>query len=113
MSSRLFQRLREDRGLCYTVFAQSGAYFDTGMVTIYAGTGASEIGELAELTIDEIKRAAQDMTEAEVARARAQMKAGLLMGLESPSRALNGWQSCCRSGGACPIFPKRLPALMP
>ncbi|MGL4415401.1 M16 family metallopeptidase [Roseinatronobacter monicus] len=85
MSSRLFQRLREDRGLCYTVFAQSGAYFDTGMVTIYAGTGASEIGELAELTIDEIKRAAQDMTEAEVARARAQMKAGLLMGLESPS----------------------------
>lgn len=85
MSSRLFQRLREDRGLCYTVFAQTGAYSDTGMITIYAGTGADEIGILAELTIDELKRAAEDMTEAEVARARAQMKAGLLMGLESPS----------------------------
>ncbi len=85
MSSRLFQRLREDRGLCYTVFAQSGAYFDTGMITIYAGTGAEEVGELAELTIDELKRSAEDMTEAEVARACAQMKAGLLMGLESPS----------------------------
>lgn len=85
MSSRLFQRLREDRGLCYTVFAQSGAYFDTGMITIYAGTGADEVGELAELTIDELKRAAQDMSDAEVARACAQMKAGLLMGLESPS----------------------------
>ncbi|TVP70984.1 MAG: insulinase family protein [Rhodobacteraceae bacterium] len=85
MSSRLFQRLREDRGLCYTVFAQSGAYADTGMITIYAGTGADEIGDLAHLTMDELKRAAEDLSEAEVARARAQMKAGLLMGLESPS----------------------------
>lgn len=85
MSSRLFQRLREDRGLCYSVFAQSGAYADTGMITIYAGTGADELGELAHLTMDELKRAAEDMSEAEIARARAQMKAGLLMGLESPS----------------------------
>lgn len=85
MSSRLFQRLREDRGLCYSVFAQSGAYADTGMITIYAGTGAEELGELAHLTMDEFKRAAEDMSDAEVARARAQMKAGLLMGLESPS----------------------------
>ncbi len=86
MSSRLFQRLREDRGLCYTVFAQSGAYSDTGLITIYAGTGAAEIGELAMLTIEELKRAAEDMRDDEVARARAQMKAGLLMGLESPSQ---------------------------
>ncbi len=85
MSSRLFQRLREDRGLCYTVFAQSGAYADTGMITIYAGTGAEEIDELAYLTMDEFRRAADDLSEAEIARARAQMKAGLLMGLESPS----------------------------
>lgn len=85
MSSRLFQRLREDRGLCYTVFAQSGAYYDTGLITIYAGTGAEEIGDLAWLVMEELKRAGDDMSEAEVARARAQMKAGLLMGLESPS----------------------------
>ena len=85
MSSRLFQKIREERGLCYSIYAQAGAYDDTGMLTIYAGTSASEIGELCGLTIDEMKRAAEDMTEAEIARARAQMKAGLLMGLESPS----------------------------
>ncbi|SDW93584.1 M16 family metallopeptidase [Roseicitreum antarcticum] len=85
MSSRLFQKLREEHGLCYTIFAQTGAYADTGMMTIYAGTGAGELTQLSHLTMDEMKRAAEDMSEAEVARARAQMKAGLLMGLESPS----------------------------
>ena len=85
MSSRLFQEVREKHGLCYTIFAQAGAYEDTGLTTIYAGTSADQIAQLANLTIDEMKRAADDMTAAEVARARAQMKAGLLMGLESPS----------------------------
>ena len=85
MSSRLFQEARERRGLCYTIFAQTGAYADTGLTTIYAGTAADQIGDLAGLTIDELKRAADDMSDAEIARARAQMKAGLLMGLESPS----------------------------
>lgn len=85
MSSRLFQKIREERGLCYSIFAQAGAHEDTGMMTIYAGTSEEEIGDLAEITIDEMKRAAEDMTEAEVARARTQMKAGMLMGLESPS----------------------------
>lgn len=85
VSSRLFQEIRENRGLCYSIFAQTGAYEDTGMTTIYAGTSAEQIAELATVTIDEMKRAPDDMTAAEVARARAQMKAGLLMGLESPS----------------------------
>ncbi len=85
MSSRLFQKIREERGLCYSIFAQSGAYEDTGQITIYAGTSEEEIGDLVSLTLDELKRAADDMTEAEVNRARAQLKAGLLMGLESPS----------------------------
>ncbi|MFD1913142.1 M16 family metallopeptidase [Halodurantibacterium flavum] len=85
MSSRLFQKVREERGLCYTIFAQSGAYEDTGSMTIYAGTGAADVAELAGLTMDELKRSAEDMTEAEIARARAQIKAGMLMGLESPS----------------------------
>ena len=85
MSSRLFQKIREERGLCYSIYAQSGSYDDTGMWTIYAGTSSEEIADLCQLTMDELKRAAEDMSEAEVARARAQMKAGLLMGLESPS----------------------------
>jgi len=85
MSSRLFQEAREKRGLCYTIFAQTGAYADSGLLTIYAGTGADDIEGLVNLTVDEMKRAADDMTPAEIARARAQMKAGMLMGLESPS----------------------------
>ena len=85
MSSRLFQEIREKRGLCYTIFAQTGAFSDTGMTTIYAGTSGEQLGELALLTLDELKRAAGDITVAEVDRSRAQMKAGLLMGLESAS----------------------------
>jgi predicted Zn-dependent peptidase len=85
MSSRLFQEVREKRGLCYSIFAQAGSWEETGLMTIYAGTSAGEIGELADITLAELRRAASDMSSQEVARARAQMKSGLLMGLESPS----------------------------
>ena len=77
MSSRLFQEIREKRGLCYSIFAQSGAYADTGMVTFYAGTSGAQLSELTALTMAELLRAADDMTPAEVGRARAQMKARL------------------------------------
>jgi len=66
--------------------AQSGAFDDSGMLTIYAGTGGDQIAELAGVTVDELKRAAEDMNQEEVDRARAQMKASMLMGLESPSQ---------------------------
>ncbi|AUH35173.1 M16 family metallopeptidase [Paracoccus tegillarcae] len=85
MSSRLFQKIREERGLCYTIFAQSGFHDDTGMLTVYAGTGAEDIVDLANLTVDEIRRAADGLSAPEIARAKAQLRAGLLMGLESPS----------------------------
>ena len=85
MSSRLFQEAREKRGLCYTIFASVGAYSDGGLLTVYAGTAEEDVADLARLTVDELSRAADDMTEEEVARARAQMKSGMLMGLESPS----------------------------
>ncbi len=85
MSSRLFQEAREKRGLCYTIYAQAGAYADTGSLTIYSGTSGDDVAGLSELCIDELKRSADDMTGAELDRARNQMKAGLLMGLESPA----------------------------
>ncbi|MEM0977738.1 MAG: pitrilysin family protein [Pseudomonadota bacterium] len=85
MSSRLFQEVRERKGLCYTIFAQMGAFADTGLLTIYAGTSGDDTRALSELCIDEVKRAADEMAMSEVNRARAQFKAGLLMGLESPS----------------------------
>jgi len=85
MSSRLFQEAREVRGLCYTIFAQCTAWSDAGTMTVYAGTGEEELPELVELTAHELNRAARDLDETELARARAQTKASLLMGMESVS----------------------------
>lgn len=85
MSSRLFQKLREERGLCYSIFAQAGFFDDTGMLTVYAGTSGEQIAELATVTVDEIRRSADGLTGPEIDRAKAQLRAGLLMSLESPS----------------------------
>jgi len=85
MSSRLFQEVREQRGLCYSIYAFHAPYTDTGMFGLYAGTDAADVPELMRVVVDEIDTAAENMNEAEVARAKAQMKAGLLMALESSS----------------------------
>ena len=83
MSSRLFQEVREIRGLCYAVYAFHAAYVDTGVLGVYAGTDASDLPELMRVVVDEIGNAAETITEAEITRSKAQMKAGLLMALES------------------------------
>jgi predicted Zn-dependent peptidase len=83
-SSRLFQEAREKRGLCYAIYAFSHSYRDTGMVGIYSGTSDSKAGEVAPIIASEIEAMAAGATEEETARARAQLKASLLMGLESP-----------------------------
>jgi predicted Zn-dependent peptidase len=83
MSSRLFQEVREIRGLCYTVYAFHAAYADTGMLGVYAGTDASDLPDLMRVVVDEISKAAETINEREIARSKAQMKAGLLMALES------------------------------
>ena len=106
MSSRLFQEIREQRGLCYTIFAQAGAYSDTGMLTIYAGTSAAEMANLAQITVDEMKRAAGDFSSEEIERARAQMKAGLLMGLESPSNRAERLARMLQIWGRVPDLPE-------
>ncbi|HZD90899.1 MAG TPA: pitrilysin family protein, partial [Pseudolabrys sp.] len=83
MSSRLFQEVREVRGLCYTISAFHMPYSDTGLFGLYAGTDEADAPELMRVVIDEIGGATDTITEVEVARAKAQMKAGLLMALES------------------------------
>ena len=83
MSSRLFQEVREKRGLCYTISAFHAPYSDTGMFGIYAGTDAADVKELMRVAVDETAAAAGNITEAEVNRAKAQIKVGLLMALES------------------------------
>ena len=84
MSSRLFQEAREKRGLCYAIYAFSHSYRDTGMIGVYSGTSEAKAGEVAPIIAAEIEALASDATEEETARARAQLKASLLMGLESP-----------------------------
>ena len=83
MSSRLFQEVREKRGLCYSIHAFHMPYADTGLFGLYAGTDESDAPELMRVTIDEIAGATETLNETEVNRAKAQMKAGLLMALES------------------------------
>jgi len=85
MSSRLFQEVRERRGLCYSVYAFHWAFADSGIFGVSAATGEEEVAELVPVVIDELRRAAENITEEEVARVRNQIRAGLLMSLESPS----------------------------
>lgn len=85
MSSRLFQEIREKRGLVYSIFSYASSYTDGGLFTIYAGTGEDEVEELIPVMCDEVLKVCAGITEEELARARAQLKAGLLMSLESTS----------------------------
>jgi predicted Zn-dependent peptidase len=83
MSSRLFQEVREIRGLCYSIYAYHAPYSDTGMFGLYAGTDAADVPELMRVVVAEIENASRTLTEAEVKRSKVQMKASLLMALES------------------------------
>ncbi|MEZ5866586.1 MAG: pitrilysin family protein [Geminicoccaceae bacterium] len=82
MSSRLFQEVRENRGLCYSVFTFSGLHKDSGVFGIYAGTGEKDVPELIRVIAGELRDLASSIGEAELRRAKAQLKASLLMGQE-------------------------------
>ncbi|ANG95416.1 MULTISPECIES: M16 family metallopeptidase [Brucella] len=83
MSSRLFQEVREKRGLCYSVYAFHWGFSDTGLFGIHAATGRDELVELLPVIIDELHKAADSIQLEEVNRARAQYSASLLMSQES------------------------------
>ncbi len=85
MSSRLFQEVREKRGLVYSIYSFSAAYRDAGLFGIYAGTGEDQLGELMPVVCDELAKMTEDLGEAELGRARAQLRAGTLMARESTS----------------------------
>ena len=88
MSSRLFQEVREKRGLCYSIYAFASHFQDDGFTGIYVGTGEKEAGEVSAVIAGEMESMTGAISDAEIARARAQLKSGLLMGLERPgSRA--------------------------
>jgi predicted Zn-dependent peptidase len=83
MSSRLFQEVREKRGLVYAIHSFAHSYREGGLFGIYAGTGEEEAAELVPVLCDEAMKLANGLDGGELARAKAQMKAGLLMSLES------------------------------
>ena len=85
MSSRLFQEVREKRGLCYSVYAFHWAFADSGIFGVAASTGEEQVTELVPVVLDELRKATETISDDEVIRVRNQIRAGLLMSLESPS----------------------------
>ena len=85
MSSRLFQEIREDRGLAYTTYSYLGCYTDAGMVGAYAGTSPRRVDELVAVLADQLRRLPDTLTADEIARARSAMTGGLVLALEDPA----------------------------
>ncbi len=103
MSSRLFQEIRERRGLAYSVFSFASSYSDGGVFGVYCGSSPDKLSELTPVIADELHKVCGTVTPEEVARARAQLKAGLLMSLESSS------SRCERLGRHMLIFGRAIP----
>ncbi len=103
MSSRLFQEIRERRGLAYSVFSFASSYTDGGVFGVYCGTGPNKLAELTPVIADELHKICETVTSEEVDRARAQLKSSLLMSLESSS------SRCERLGRQMLIFNRSIP----
>jgi predicted Zn-dependent peptidase len=90
MSSRLFQNIREKRGLAYAVFSGLSAYRDAGMLTVYAGCAAETVGEVVDLVVEEMRGMKQTpIPDAELRRAKDHLKGSLMLSLESTSSRMS------------------------
>ncbi|WP_018660138.1 M16 family metallopeptidase [Heyndrickxia acidiproducens] len=90
MSSRLFQNVREQRGLAYSVFSYHTSYKDSGILTIYGGTGADQLDELFDTVQDTLKMLkAKGVTEKEVRNCKEQLKGSLMLSLESTNSRMS------------------------
>ena len=90
MSSRLFQEIREKRGLVYSIYSFASSCLDSGSFTIFAGTGEKQVAELLPVVCDELLKATHTLTQDEIERAKTQLKAGVLMKRESTSARAEG-----------------------
>jgi len=90
MSSRLFQKIREERGLAYSVYSYNSGYVNNGMFSVYVGTNPKNVDGVMELLAEEFFLLKRDfITEAEFLRGKEQMKAAFIMGQESTSSLMN------------------------
>ena len=90
MSSRLFQSIREQRGLAYSIYSYPTAYTTTGTFALYAGTGMAQAGEVVRLMLEELDNIRNHgVTEAELVRCREQLKGSYLLGMESSGAHMN------------------------
>ncbi len=90
MSSRLFQRIREEMGMAYSVYSHPVMYADTGMYSLYAGTTAQNTKTVAALMVEELEKVAKNgITEAEFLQSKEQLKGSLILSLESTSAKMN------------------------
>ena len=89
MSPRLFQNIREGRGLAYSVFSFSSSYKDTGIFGIYSATAPNKVNEYSEAVANEIIKCEKSLTDQEIEKAKKQLKAGLIMSSESPVARMN------------------------
>ena len=90
MSSRLFQNIREKRGLAYAVFSEITPYSDAGMLTVYAGTAKETVGQVLDLTIAEFRSMKETrVSEEELLRAKNHLKGSLMLSLESTSSRMS------------------------
>ncbi len=83
MSSRLFQEIREKRGLAYSVYTYLSLCKDAGSLVAYAGTSEKDFSEVVEVILREFERLAKSLTREELKNAKEQMKGGMLLGLET------------------------------
>ena len=85
MSSRLFQKIREEMGLSYSVGAYNSSYSDVGLFSLYAGTSHENLAKVQELLLEEASKIISHVSEQELARAKAQIKASIIMAEEKAS----------------------------
>ena len=83
MSSRLFQEIREKRGLVYSIHTSSRSFYDTGTFQVFAGTGEKQIQELIPVLCDELQNAPKNLTDKEIEKSKTQLRSATLMATES------------------------------
>ncbi len=87
-SSRLFQKIREKRGLVYSIYSYNVSFSDTGLWAVYAGTDRKHVRDVISITIDEMRNLSYSITAKELKRAKSQLKGNLLLALESTSNKM-------------------------